>query len=612
MRLHQHPHFTALFLLSVALGACILVYWNGLFGPLLLDDMSVLGQLFSANFSTKDILPNLLTDSGLFKRPVSMLSFIANGLAINDLFYWKLTNLLIHLACGILIYVLTHRFLRLGGKESTLLAAVITALWLLHPLQISTVLYTVQRMTQLSALFVFAAMLTYTMARERVVTEKRSWPLQLLTWGILFPLGVLSKENAVLFLAYVGLIELFYFNDGKNNISRKSLAIISTLGSLSIIAILFIKGGAILGSYATRDFTLYERLLTEGRVLVAYIGMLLIPAQSRMGFVHDDLVISQGLLDPWTTLPALFVVASLITLSFMLRKKHPIVGFGIALFFIGHAMESSIIALELMFEHRNYLPSYGLLLATGAAIHAGLTIRSARYIVASLAVAICIMLSYIRADTWSSMQRLQYYMEMIHPNSERLAMIKATQYSDTGQYDLARERLRTFDNLGSDLHRLEIDCLQHKKLDPEQFQAAIEKATIVNNYAALKIVKLANLGLDKTCDIPAGSFLNFLQNLDILPKNNNNQRLIMMYESHYLWAMGQREAALQKLHDTHALKKSNPIPLFLACEWMLDTDRPETATDTCAAALNIAEKDFANRYHEHITSIKTRLKPDEH
>jgi hypothetical protein len=91
---------------------------------------------------------------------------------------------------------------------------------------------------------------------------------------------------------------------------------------------------------------------------------------------------------------------------------------------------------------------------------------------------------------------------------------------------------------------------------------------------------------------------------------NSNHRLIMMYTAHYLWLTGNQEAALQKLHDTHALKHSNPIPLFLACEWMLDTKRIEAATETCTVALDIAEKDWLDQYSEQASSIKTRLKAE--
>lgn len=592
--------------LFFALASCIWIYWSGLYGPLLLDDTSILGNILSPDFSSKDVLSNVFSNSGIFKRPISMLSFIANGLTSGDLFYWKFTNLLIHLICGILVYFLTLRLLRLAGRENTLLATLVATLWLLHPIQISTVLYTVQRMTQLSTLFVFAAMLTYTVAREQQRAGRNFWPMQLLTWAVLFPMGILSKENALLFFAYAGLIELFFFRKCSNYL----IAIIVLLGVSAAIGALVINGGSLLGNYGARDFTPLERLMTEGRVLASYIGMLLIPAQRRMGFIHDDVAISSGLLDPLSTIASIIAIAMLIILGFALRKKHPIIGFGIILYFAGHAMESTIISLELMYEHRNYLPSYGVLLATAAAFHSGVTSKSARYVAAAIGISICVMLSYVRVDTWSSMQSLLYYMETTHPDSERLAMIKASQYVSTGQYDRARERLSGFDSFGAKLHRLEIDCIQHQRLEAGQLEATGQESLIADNYAAMKITTLANLGLDSECDFSSDSFLSFLQNAEKMAATNSNHRLIMMYTAHYLWLTGNQEAALQKLRDTHALKHSNPIPLFLACEWMLDTKRIEAATETCAVALNIAEKDWLDQYSEQASSIKTRLKAE--
>jgi Tfp pilus assembly protein PilF len=62
-------------------------------------------------------------------------------------------------------------------------------------------------------------------------------------------------------------------------------------------------------------------------------------------------------LEPWTTLPALFIVLGLICLGLFLINKRPLFAWGVLFFFINQVIESSIFPLELVFEHRNYLPS---------------------------------------------------------------------------------------------------------------------------------------------------------------------------------------------------------------------------------------------------------------
>lgn len=585
---------------------CVGVYWTGLYGPLLLDDISNLGNILTPEFGPDDILINLLSESGLLKRPVAMLSFIINGLSGNDLFYWKLTNLAIHLCSGILLYLLTIRLLRLANVGSKLMAALIASAWLLHPLQVSTILYTVQRMTELSALFVFAAMLTYTIARERQQREITAWPWQVATWCVLFPLGVLSKENALLFPAFILLLEAFLIRaDFFNN--QRLLKIFLLISSIVIIA-LTTKGSWVLNGYETRNFTMLERLYTESRIIIVYLGMLVIPAQRRMGFAHDDFTVSHGLMDPWTTLPSILIITALITTAFWLRKKQPLIGFGIMFFFFGHAMESTIVPLELMYEHRNYLPSFGIFIATAATLN---TIINNKTIITSFTVSAFVLLTYTthaRAETWSSTQTLYYYMEMTHPNSERLASIKATQYADTQQYALAHKRLENFNSLGAELQRLNIGCLQNQKLDNQQLNINTRKFTLADNYAIMQLIDLANLGLDDKCNFSSDSFLTLLNNINKLPSlRGSNHQLVLMYKAHYLWNMNKEEEALKTLKETFAIDKKNPTPLFLACEWMLDIHKLEEAERTCKTALSVADKAIFNKYNSLAQKIRTRI-----
>lgn len=598
------PSFVMIFATLI----CIGVYWEGLYGPLLLDDTSNLGKILSSTFSQNDILATLFSDSGLFKRPVSMLSFIINGLYGNDLFYWKLTNLAIHLLNGVLLYFLTDRLFRFANSGNTLMAAVVAAVWLLHPLHVSTVLYTVQRMTELSTLFVFAAMLTYTIARERQQKgDGRIWPLQLTTWLLLFPLGLLSKENALLLPAFILLLELFLFK--RDFFTNRRLFNIALLLALPLIIAIVFKGDWILKGYETRNFTLSERVFTEGRVLITYLGMLLLPAQSRMGFVHDDFLISTGFIDPWTTLPSLLVIISLIASAFWLRKKQPLIGFGLLFFFLGHSMESTVIPLEIMYEHRNYLPSFGILLAT---IVASNELIKNRAVLLSFTTAVFVLLmfiTYLVTDTWSSTERLYYHMETTHPGSERLATVKAAQYTNMQQYDLARQRLDGFNSLGAQVQKLNIDCLQRYTLDTSQLNIDLVKFKLADNYATLQLIDLANLGLDKKCTFSAEAFIELLDRIEKLPTlGGANRQLLWMYRAHFLWLTHRQEEALDTLLNRVFINDTNnPIPLFLACEWMLDTHRVDDAQRTCNRALSVAEQTISNGYDDFAAKAKSRL-----
>src|SRR6185312_6280031 len=119
------------------------------------------------------------------------------------------------------------------------------------------------------------------------------------------------------------------------------------------------------GAWAGRDFTLAQRLLTEPRVLVDYLHWTLLPNPMALSLYHDEIVVSTGLLTPWTTLGAIVLLAALIALAVWLRNRQPLVSLAIGWFFAAQLLTATIIPLELVYEQRMYFASIGVLLAVG-------------------------------------------------------------------------------------------------------------------------------------------------------------------------------------------------------------------------------------------------------
>src|SRR6185312_1105300 len=105
------------------------------------------------------------------------------------------------------------------------------------------------------------------------------------------------------------------------------------------------------------------RLLSEARIVAEYIRWTLLPTPDALSFYHDNFRVSQGLLQPWTTLASIVFLSALVTLMLWLRKRQPLAALGIALFFGCQLLTGTILPLELIYEHRNYFASFGLLLA---------------------------------------------------------------------------------------------------------------------------------------------------------------------------------------------------------------------------------------------------------
>lgn len=373
-------HIFAFVCLTMALVATYLVYQRGLSGPFLFDDGPNIVQ--NANLVIHDLKPETLKQaafsghSGPLLRPLSMMSFAANYYATGlEPYYFKLTNLVIHLVNGVGVFILTWLLLSFYRKRfepglslahSQWISLAVAAAWLLHPFNLTSVLYVVQRMTSLSALFSIWGLALFLWGRTRLY-EGRKGLLPMLTGLLLFtPLAVLSKENGVLLPLFMLLAEvtLFSFHAEKPSVRRFLIGFYTlsvAIPAAIALSYLAMHSEWLLAGYKTRDFTLTERLMTEARVVWFYIGQILLPSTAQMGLYHDDIAISRGWFQPISTVFAIVGVMALLGLSFLARKKAPIIAFGVLFFLSGHLLESTIWPLEIAHEHRNYLPIYGIL-----------------------------------------------------------------------------------------------------------------------------------------------------------------------------------------------------------------------------------------------------------
>jgi hypothetical protein len=363
-------------------------------------------------------------------RPIAQLSFALNYFFGGfNAFAFKATNLAIHLANGFLIFALARFLLTRAqplAKQRHLLMAsgAIAALWLLHPIQLLPVLHVVQRMTSLSALFLLAAFWIHIQGRER--GGLTGFLMLLPAWMLLWPLSFLSKETGVLFPAFVLMWELILHRNTQDRLDHFA-RVFTTLAGVSVVAVVafMLSPNAqwLWTGFEMRPFSLTERLLTEGRVLWFYIGLMVLPRLEEFGLYHDDIDISTGLLIPWTTLPALLGLAALIWLAWWLRRRSPLVSFGIAWFFVGHALESTVLPLELAHEHRNYLPLFGLLMAGGSGLLQSLQSKGVQKTVGvALALAALVYFPFVtalRSNQFANDGRRTQIESQHHRNSPR-------------------------------------------------------------------------------------------------------------------------------------------------------------------------------------------------
>ena len=404
---------TTVFLAAVVV--TIAVYAAGLSGGWLFDDYPniVNNPGIQVHHTTLADLARaaLSSPSSEFKRPLASLSFALNYLGSGlDPFWWKVVNVVIHLLNGWLVYLLSGLLLRMGlpalrrhrghgplpqgdpdipsppvgaahGRDATatdapharLLAALIAGAWMLLPINLTGVLYVVQRMESLANLFVMAGLLVYVALRMRMLAGRlRPWrglagcAAALVVFTLL---GLTAKETAVMLPLYAFLIECvllrFARPAGRQGVDKPLLALYALILFVPLVAGLLWQLPHLFhaSAWATRDFDLGTRLLSEARIVPDYIRWTLLPTPQALSFYHDGYLVSTGLFRPWTTALGIAVIIALLALAVAMRRRAPLVTLGLALYFGCHTLTGTILPLELIYEHRNYFASFGLLLA---------------------------------------------------------------------------------------------------------------------------------------------------------------------------------------------------------------------------------------------------------
>jgi len=359
MRILNQP-LTIVYLIFIVLISFI-IYYPGLSGPFLLDDFYNLPSTIIYESSwDKWIGVALGGDAGHPGRIFSRLTFALNGwLFGNDSFSYKIINLILHAISALLVYILSQQLMLLAKVESSyafLISGLTATIWLLHPLQVSTVLYTVQRMTIWSSLFSLLALITYIKARILFTkdTKNHLW-MFFQVFFIWLPLSFLSKENGILLLLYLFIVEWAFLIKTKQQLQR--LYLISIIALLLAAIVLTSKFDIILDGYSIRDFTLSERLLSQSQILWFYLYLILFPNENNMALYHDSFTTVRTL-DIKTTI-AILTHLLLIISAIIGKQRYPVIFIGTTWYYTGHLLESTIIPLEMVFEHRNYLPMFG-------------------------------------------------------------------------------------------------------------------------------------------------------------------------------------------------------------------------------------------------------------
>ena len=507
-------------LLALLLLVTVGCYWKGLEGPFLFDDypnLQLMGE-FGSVHDWQSLKAFVLGGwSGPTGRPISLLSFLLNDNTWpSNPESFKITNLGLHLICGLLLVWATYLLLRLSkydDLEARLLAVISAGLWMLHPLQVSTTLYVVQRMTILSTLFILLGIVGYLKGRGWLAMPEiaRNKAYLLMSTSVCGGtlLAILAKENGALLPVLVLVLEFFLKRFDKPAPNRTWIFVFLGLPSLLVLGYLARLIDLSPNPWPNRPFNQIERLLSESRIIWSYLYQLWVPKIEGMGLFQDGFQISRSIFQPLSTLWAVLSLVFLACLLPLLYRRYPFLWLALVFFFAGHLIESTVVALELYFEHRNYAPSMFMFLPVVVGFWSLKKWVAPRLIV-TLYFLIFLIFGWLtsqRSFLWSDDVRLQTYWAIENPASARgrnyliSRLISEERYSDALNFAdgavqdipssslLGISRLRLNVNTGRATEDMFAETANAMTLQPFDAQSVTGLRTLVDDVVSVHALK---------------------------------------------------------------------------------------------------------------------------
>ena len=491
---------TTLFALLILSVISAIVYYPGLSGAFLLDDLmhlKGLSEIGSPN--SQSFWDYVVTGAGPSGRPIAYLSYALQASSWPNAYSFKLVSLSFHVINSVLVFILIRRILELRGRQNLseliLFPLIISALWLIDPIQVSTVHYVIQRMAILSAFWVLLGMNFYLLALtypENRVARYNCF----FAYGLCLICGLMSKENAILLPLLVGTICVTLLRECSARIPLWERLVLLYVPSLVFVAYILINGHKyFVHSYRFRNFDVFERLLTQFNVLADYLVRIVVPYSNDFRLFYENYKVSTSLEQ---SLVGVVVVSSLLIVAILGRKTIPWIACGILFYFAGHIVESTALSLELYFEHRNYLPSLGIVIAViGLMLEISNKYKNFRYFSICLVVFWGISLAYtayLQSEIWGNKKRQAVYLYENNPTSHRAHGHLAKMMFEHGAIDslssFYKETIHMFPlDLSKPLLWIELNCLDERIQLPAQEEIRTQAVRADYNHETLNVIK---------------------------------------------------------------------------------------------------------------------------
>ncbi len=421
------------------------------------------------------------------------LNYWAGGLHVTG---YHAVNVLIHLLNALLVYALVLVSFRTPHLRRSALASwsrsvafAAALLFVSHPIQTQAVTYVVQRFTSLATTFYLLAVLLYArwrLARDSTGSSRAASVARYVLLLVSAILAMKTKEIAITLPIAVALYEVFFFDGAWR---RRVVFLAPVLATLLVIPATLLSlqkpVGEVLSDVAevTKVQAATSRLdysRTELAVIATYLRLLVLPVGQNVDY---DYPLHRSLLEPRVAASLLLILTMMAAALWLYggsvagrtRTLDPagrLVSFGVIWFFLALSVESSVIPIvDVIFEHRVYLPSAGLFIA--AATGLALLVRRwaperAGAATAAVGVSLSLVLAaatFRRNEVWATELSLWTDVVSKSPGKSRphdnlgLALAKAHREAEAAEHFRAAVQadpgnVRAHNNLGVALAKL--------------------------------------------------------------------------------------------------------------------------------------------------------------
>jgi tetratricopeptide (TPR) repeat protein len=457
--------------------------------------------------------------------------FVANmSFALNyyfgelHVFGYHWINYLIHLGTAFLLYFFLYQTFSLQRLRRSIpfpgeAAAIASLLWAVHPVQTQSVTYIVQRMTSLSAFFYLLAFVLYIQGRKEMEEGRRLGSRSRLSYwylgsGIAALLSLGSKETAITLPMMIALYDFLFFCRGDRGKIKKAAPIyLALLVATGAIALFYLWGATgafgalqegISKQYGVDQIPWDLRLMTESRVLIYYLSLLFFPHPSRLNLDYD-FPLSYSPLNPPTTLLSAITFIAFFVFACCSWKRKPLLAF-FAFWYLGNLLlESTVLQLDLVFEHRLYLPS--------VAFFVGITLGLLRWVPAAssegaslfvpflllVLISIHAFWTFERNRVWREETTLWEDTVSKSPQKARPYKALGTAYAEQGRLDEAIQAFLTALRLNENYAKVHtnLGVAYYKKGKIPQAISEFKRAIELNERDALAYYNLANIFTDQ-------------------------------------------------------------------------------------------------------------------